>query len=88
MGFNADLDPAFYLNPDPHPDPDQTFKSQKVEFDKKNIPDAGDRSKTYLHTFSKGRKPGLFVNFDQFPCSWIRIRIPNMYPNPGQPNQY
>jgi hypothetical protein len=44
--FNADLDPAFYLNgdpdpgrqskadPDPYPDPDrgQTFKSQKVEF--------------------------------------------------------
>jgi hypothetical protein len=25
----------------------------------------------------KGRKPGLLVNFVQFPCSWIRIRIPN-----------
>ncbi len=32
--------------------------------------------------FSKGRKPGLFVNFDQLPCSWIRIRIPNMHPDP------
>jgi hypothetical protein len=22
-------------------------------------------------------KSGIFVNFGQFPCSWIRIRIPN-----------
>jgi hypothetical protein len=29
-----------------------------------------------------GRKPG-----SQFPCSWIRIRIPNIDPDPGQPNQ-
>jgi hypothetical protein len=27
--------------------------------------------------FLKGRKPGLFVNFGQFPCYWTRIRIPN-----------
>jgi hypothetical protein len=26
--------------------------------------------------FLKGRKPVLFVNFGQFPCSWIQIRIP------------
>jgi hypothetical protein len=26
--------------------------------------------------FLKGRKPGLFVNFGKFPCSWIRMRIP------------
>jgi hypothetical protein len=42
MGFDADPDPAFYLNadqdPDPgsqpnvDPDPSQTLKSQKVEF--------------------------------------------------------
>ncbi len=37
-GFNADPDPAFYLNADADPDadpdrdPDQTFESQKVEF--------------------------------------------------------
>ncbi len=31
----------------------------------------------------KGRKPGLFVNFGQFPCSWIRIRIPNTDADPG-----
>jgi hypothetical protein len=29
------------------------------------------------------RKPGLFVNFGQFPCSRIRIRIPNKAPDPG-----
>jgi hypothetical protein len=35
----------------------------------------------------KGRKkPGLLVNFGQNPCSWIRIRIPNTDPNPGQRN--
>jgi hypothetical protein len=40
LGFNADPDPAFYLNAAPDPgsqtytdtDPSQTFKSQKVEF--------------------------------------------------------
>jgi hypothetical protein len=32
IGFNADPDPAFYLNADRDPDPDQTFESQKVEF--------------------------------------------------------
>ncbi len=32
----------------------------------------------------------LFVNFGQFPCFWIRIRIhnrANMGPDPGKPNQ-
>jgi hypothetical protein len=28
--------------------------------------------------------PGLLVNFGQFPCSWIRIRIPNTDPDLGQ----
>jgi hypothetical protein len=28
-----------------------------------------------VQSFLKGRKPGLFVNFDKFPCSWIRARI-------------
>jgi hypothetical protein len=40
IGFNADLDPAFYFNADPDPgsqtnadpDPGQTFMSQKVKF--------------------------------------------------------
>jgi hypothetical protein len=37
----------------------------------------------------KVKKPGLFVNFEQFPCSWIRIifRIPNADPDPGQLNK-
>jgi hypothetical protein len=49
----------------------------------KNIPYEGTEA------FSKGKKLGLFDNFDQFPCSWIRIRIriPNTDPDPGQPNQ-
>jgi hypothetical protein len=40
IGFNANPDPAFYLNADldpgsqtnADPDPDQTFKSKKYEF--------------------------------------------------------
>jgi hypothetical protein len=34
IGFNADLDPAFYLNADP--DPGQTLPPQKVEFERNN----------------------------------------------------
>jgi hypothetical protein len=50
--------------------------------------------KTYLRRYKSlferlGWKSGLFVNFDQFPCSWIRtrIRIPNTDPDPGKTNQ-
>jgi hypothetical protein len=44
---------------------------------------------TYKGTkaFLKGRKPGLLEYFLQFPCSWIRICIPNTEPDPGQPNE-
>jgi hypothetical protein len=31
--------------------------------------------------------PGLLLNFGQFSCSWIRIRISNKDPDPGQPSQ-
>jgi hypothetical protein len=44
--------------------------------------------KTYLHdtkAILKGWKSGLFVNFGQFPCSWIRICIPTTDPDPGEP---
>jgi hypothetical protein len=37
--------------------------------------------------FLKGRKPGLFVNFGQFPFFWILIRIPNTDPDKGQLNE-
>jgi hypothetical protein len=49
----------------------------------------GNRSKNMpTKVQNKGRKPGL-VNFGQFPCPWIRIRIriPNTDLDPGQPNQ-
>jgi hypothetical protein len=38
----------------------------------------------------KGWKSGLFVDFGQFPCPLIRIRIriPNTDPDPGEPNHY
>ncbi len=70
---NQDPDPAFCLDADL--DPDHTLKSQKVEF----------RSKNYIFAFLK---LGLFVNFGQFSCSWIRIPIHNTDPDPGQPNQW
>jgi hypothetical protein len=62
---------------DPCPDPRRTLKSQKLNFnnEKKTKSTLGKGSKTYYEgtkAFSKGRKPGLFVHFDQFPCSWIR----------------
>jgi hypothetical protein len=52
----------------------------------KNIPQINNRSnkqRNYKGTeaFLIGRKPVLFVNFDQFPCSWILIRIPNTDPD-------
>jgi hypothetical protein len=72
------------------PDPDQTFESQKAEFLHEKILKVGKRSinipTKVQKPFFKGRKPGLFVNFGQFPCSWIRIRIPNTDPDPRQPN--
>ncbi len=34
-----------------------------------------------------GWNPGLSVNFDKFNCSWIRIRISNIDPDPGEPDQ-
>jgi hypothetical protein len=90
--LNADPDPSFDLNADPNPgmqgakpmrihsDSDQTFKSQKVKAGQKN------NISKYKSLF-KWQEPGLFVNFCQFLCSWIRIRIPNTDPDPGPPNE-
>jgi hypothetical protein len=58
----------------------------------KNMFEVGNKSKN-IHTkvryraFLKGRKPGLFVNFGLFPCSWIRIHIPNTDPDLRQQNK-
>ncbi len=90
IGFNADPDPAFYLNADPDPDPGsqinadadpgQTMPSQ-VGFWQEKIIYVGNMSKN-LGTIAilKGWK-SYFLNFDQIPCSWIRIRI--TAPDPG-----
>ncbi len=56
----------------------------------KNILEVGNIINTYYEdtkVFQKGRKPGLFVNFGQFLCSWIQICIPNTNPNRAQPNE-
>jgi hypothetical protein len=87
--FIADLDPAFFLGADPG---SQTIPvrlyHKKLNFYMKNMLKIGNGSKD-IHTnyegtkaFLKYRKPGLFVNFGQYPCSWIRIRIhiPNTVP--------
>jgi hypothetical protein len=89
--LNADPDPGSQTNadPDPYPDsdPGQTLKSQKVEFYVENIFQVGTRSsKTcgiYEGTkaFLKGRKPGFFVNFGRFPCSWIQDSHANADPD-------
>ncbi len=46
-------------------------------------------SESMCWSLFKCNKPGLFVNFGQFPCSWIQIcvRIPNTDPYSGHPNQ-
>ncbi len=41
----------------------------------------------YKKVFLKGWKVFLFVKFGPFPCSWIRIRIPNKDLDTGQPNE-
>jgi hypothetical protein len=57
-GFNANLNPAFYLNADPDPganimrihadpDPGHSLKSQKVEFLHENMFKVGNKSKSY-----------------------------------------
>jgi hypothetical protein len=67
-------------NADPDLDPGQILLSQKVEFYMKNI-------LKHTKAFLKGWNLGLFVNFGQFLCSWIRNRIPDMVPDQGEPNQ-
>ena len=53
-----------------------------------NILKVVNRSKKHTYeyegtkAFMKGRKPGLLLNFGQFLCSWIRIRIPNTDTDP------
>jgi len=45
-------------------------------------------STKYLRRYQRlleNRNPGFLVNFGQFPSSWIRIRIPKTYPDPGDP---
>jgi hypothetical protein len=43
---------------------------------------------TKVKKLFEGRKPSLFVNFDKFSFSWIRICIPTTDPDPGQKNEY
>jgi hypothetical protein len=67
---------------------------KKLNFYMKNIFQVGNRPKN-IHpnfyegtkAFLKGRKPDLFVNFGQLPCSWIRTHIPNTDPDPRQQNE-
>jgi hypothetical protein len=93
--FSADVDPdpAFYLYADPNSDPGQTSKSQKVEFLHWKYTKLGKviDQNTYIRRFGtkaflKWKKPGLFFNFCQLPCSWIWIwvRIPKTDPDPLQ----
>ncbi len=41
----------------------------------------------YTKAFLKGWNSGIFVNFGQFLCSWIRIHIPDMDPDQGESSQ-
>jgi hypothetical protein len=94
--FQSDPDPIFNLNPDQDPgnqtnadpDPCQTLKLQKVQFlhEKYTLSKYGQKTCLRMYgtyAFLKERKSGLFVNFGQFQCSWIRIRIPNIQHGSG-----
>jgi hypothetical protein len=95
VNVDPDLDPAFYLSADPDADLDPgsptntnpcvsglvRLKShKKLNFYQKSVFKIGDLGQklTFEGTEAvlKGRNQ---VNFGQFPCSWIRmrIRIPN-----------
>ncbi len=94
--LNADPDLAFYLNADPCGSGSRSLSDFKVSKSgiftlKIYLKSVTSQKHTYegAKAFLKGRKPCLLVNFCKFPCSWIRIHIPNTDPDPdpGQPNQ-
>jgi hypothetical protein len=80
-------DPAFYLNVDLNPDPDQWSQSNADPCGSGSWSDVAV-TKSLIFASLKGWKSGLFVNFGQFPCSWIQIRIPSSDQDldPGDPN--
>jgi hypothetical protein len=69
-------------------------RHKKMGFDLKNILYVGNtevcQNIWYLHRYESHfemlLKSCLFVNFGLSPCSWIRIRIANTDPDPGEPN--
>jgi hypothetical protein len=92
--FNADLDLSFLL---PGSRETNQYRSMRIRNrilltkNKKifmNPLKKVIRQKTYLQRYKKtfliAGNQGLFVNFGQYSCSWIRIRIPNKEPDPGQ----
>ncbi len=85
---DPDPDPSFYLNVDPNPIPDPGSQTNEDSFGSGSWSDVAV-TKNLIFASLKGWKSGLFVNFGQFPCSWIRIRIPNSDQDldPGDPNQ-
>ncbi len=82
--FNADPDPAFYLNANPDPDPGlqtnadrdagQTFKSQKVKFLDEII--IKERLCASLHRIRKLKKKSFHVTRKAV-CLFIRPRAGN-----------
>ncbi len=62
-------------------DPDPSHKM--LYFYKKNLLKVKKHAYKGTKAFFKGKKIGVFLNFGQFPWSWIRIRIPNADPDPG-----
>ncbi len=89
--LNTDPDPGSQTNADPNPDPDpgQTFRLYMKNMLKVGTVVGQKHTYEVRKAYLKGRNPGLFVNFCQFRCSWIRIRIPNTdsVSDPGQTNK-
>jgi hypothetical protein len=83
---NRIQDNQINADPGPYSDPGQTFKSEKIEFYKKNPhsqkipdPDLGQPNQCgSMRTRVQVRKSLIFTR---------KIRIPNNDPDPGEPNQ-
>ncbi len=74
-------------------DPCQTYSHKNLNFLTWKIylmQVMGQKTYRYFRT-CKGifdrQEPSLFMNFCNFPYSWIRIRLPHTDPDPGQPNE-
>ncbi len=86
--FNADTnpDPACYLNADPDPDPGSQTNADPCGSGSWSYFDV---TKSWILTWKNIATlcRRFICKFCRFPCSWIRILVPNTDPDLGEPKQ-